>query len=69
MGIFNMMIVIPTLLNAATMPLYFEPLLHGDARNAMTLAGGLMALAALSVLWLRERGGRPAADPVETPAA
>ena len=39
MGIFNMMIVIPMLLNAATFPFYYEPWLGGDARNALVLAG------------------------------
>ncbi|MDR3508804.1 MAG: MFS transporter [Caulobacteraceae bacterium] len=59
MGIFNMMIVIPMLLNALTMPLYYGPLLHGDARNALTLAGVLMALAAASMLLLRKSAGAP----------
>ncbi|RYE91621.1 MAG: MFS transporter, partial [Oxalobacteraceae bacterium] len=61
MGIFNMMIVIPMLLNALTMPLYFDTLLGGDARNALMLAGVLMAFAAVSVLWLRppSRASRP----------
>lgn len=55
MGIFNMMIVIPMLLNAATFPFYYRPLLGGDARNALMLAGVLMFCAALSVLWVRDR--------------
>ncbi|WP_396595664.1 MFS transporter [Brevundimonas sp. R86498] len=54
MGIFNMMIVIPMLLNAVTMPLYFNSLLGGDPRNALMLAGVLMAIAGICVLWLRE---------------
>lgn len=63
MGIFNMMIVAPMLLNAATMPLYFDSWLGGDARNALTLCGVLMGMAALCVLWAREprsAGGRAA---------
>ncbi len=55
MGIFNMMIVTPMLLNAVTMPLYFNTLLAGDARNALTLCGVLMVAAAASVFWARER--------------
>ena len=50
MGIFNMMIVIPMLLNAATMLFYYEPLLGGDARNVLTLAGVLLLCAAFAVL-------------------
>jgi len=50
MGIFNMMIVIPMLLNAATFPFYYEPWLGGDARNALMLAGVLLMCAALAVL-------------------
>jgi maltose/moltooligosaccharide transporter len=56
MGIFNMMIVIPMLLIAVTLPFYYGPLLGGDARNVITMAGVLLMLAALSVLWVRERG-------------
>lgn len=52
MGIFNMMIVAPMLLNAATMPLYFNSWLGGDARNVLTLCGVLMGLAALCVWWV-----------------
>lgn len=54
MGIFNMMIVIPMLLNAATFPFYYEPLLGGDARNALMLAGVLLICAALAVLRVRD---------------
>ena len=53
MGIFNMMIVAPMLLNAATMPLYFNSWLGGDARNVLTLCGVLMGVAALCVWWAR----------------
>lgn len=54
MGIFNMMIVVPMLLNAATFPFYYEPLLGGDARNALILAGILLICAALAVLRVRD---------------
>lgn len=55
MGIFNMMIVIPMLLIAATLPFYYKPLMGGDARNVLTMSGVLMILAAISVLWVREK--------------
>lgn len=57
MGIFNMMIVIPMLLIAATLPFYYGPLMGGDPRNVLTLAGVSMMLAALAVLRVRETQG------------
>jgi maltose/moltooligosaccharide transporter len=54
MGIFNMMIVIPMLLIAVTMPLYYDAWLGGDARNAISMAGVLLLAASFSVLWVRE---------------
>ena len=53
MGIFNMFIVIPMLIESVTMPLIYEPLLGGDARNAIMLGGGLMLLGALATLGIR----------------
>jgi maltose/moltooligosaccharide transporter len=50
MGIFNMMIVIPMLFLAATLPFYYKPLLGADPRNVLSLAGALLFLAALGVL-------------------
>jgi maltose/moltooligosaccharide transporter len=55
MGIFNMMIVIPMLLIAATLPFYYKPLMGGDARNVITMAGIMLILAAISVLWVRDK--------------
>jgi maltose/moltooligosaccharide transporter len=54
MGIFNMMIVIPMLLNAATFPFYYAPWLGGDARNALVLAGILLICAAMAVLRVKD---------------
>jgi maltose/moltooligosaccharide transporter len=56
MGIFNMMIVTPMLINSVTMPLYFNSLLGGDARHVLSLAGVLMVVAAVCVLWTRRNG-------------
>ena len=50
MGIFNMMIVIPLLLVAATLPLVYDTWLQGDPRNVMVLAGVLMLFGALATL-------------------
>jgi maltose/moltooligosaccharide transporter len=58
MGIFNMMIVIPMLLIAATLPFYYEPLMGDDPRNVITMAGIMLVIAAVCVLWVREK--RPA---------
>ncbi len=54
MGIFNMMIVIPMLINAATLPLFYHSVLGGDARHVLMLAGALLACAAVAVLRVRD---------------
>ena len=53
MGIFNMFIVIPMLLIPATLPFYYKPLMAGDARHVITLAGVLMILAAVATARIR----------------
>ncbi len=50
MGIFNMFIVIPMLLQMLTLPLLYDTVLHGDPANVLRLAGTLMLLAALATL-------------------
>jgi maltose/moltooligosaccharide transporter len=55
MGIFNMMIVIPMLLIPLTLPLYYKPLMGGDPRHLISMAGVLLILAAMAVLWVRNR--------------
>jgi maltose/moltooligosaccharide transporter len=54
MGVFNMMIVIPMLINAATLPLIYDSVLGGDPRNVLRFGGVLLIFAALSVLWVKE---------------
>jgi maltose/moltooligosaccharide transporter len=49
MGIFNMFIVIPMLLQNITMPLYYESWLGNDPVHAIQLAGVLLVLASVSV--------------------
>lgn len=58
MGIFNMFIVIPMLIETLTMPLIYRPLLGGDPRHALALAGVLMIAGALATLRVRT----PASD-------
>ena len=53
MGIFNMFIVIPMLIQAVTLPLFYDSLLGGRPENVIRLAGVLLAVAALCVLRVR----------------
>ncbi len=53
MGIFNMFIVIPMLLETFTMPLYYKSWLGDSPVNAIKLAGVLLILAAFSVLFIK----------------
>ena len=57
MGIFNMFIVIPMLIQTLTMPLFYEPILGGDPRNVLLLGGGLMILGAIATMFVD--AGRP----------
>ena len=57
MGIFNMFIVIPMLIQTLTMPLFYGPLLGGDPRNVLLLGGGLMILGAIATMFVD--AGRP----------
>ena len=53
MGIFNMMIVIPMLIQSATLPLFYKGLLGGDPRQVVMLGGALLICAALATLWVK----------------
>jgi maltose/moltooligosaccharide transporter len=53
MGIFNMFIVIPMLIQSVTMPLFYGPLLGSDARNVIVLAGGLLILGAIAAQFVQ----------------
>jgi len=53
MGIFNMFIVIPMLIQMLTLPLYYEALLGGRPDNVIRLAGTLLACAAVAVLFVK----------------
>ena len=59
MGIFNMFIVIPMLIETLTMPLIYRPLLGADPRHAIMLAGVLMLAGAVATL--RVGSGTPRA--------
>ena len=53
MGIFNMFIVIPMMIQIFTLPLIYQPLLHGNPENVVRLAGVLLIFAAVAVGFVR----------------
>ncbi|MBU7580182.1 MAG: MFS transporter [Porphyrobacter sp.] len=59
MGIFNLFIVIPMLIQTVTMPLIYRPLLGGDPRNVLMLGGVLMLAGALATLLVDAGHRRP----------
>ena len=54
MGIINMMIVVPMLLQTVTFGYILEHFLGNDPRNAVTFAGVLLVIAALLTLRISE---------------
>jgi maltose/moltooligosaccharide transporter len=57
MGIFNMFIVVPMLIQMMTLPLFYDSLLGGKPDNVIRLAGTLLIIAAVCVSFVRT--GRP----------
>jgi len=57
MGIFNMFIVIPMLIQMVTLPLIYHRVLGGQPDNVIRLAGALLACAAVAVLFVQVRPG------------
>lgn len=55
MGIFNMFIVIPMLIQMLTLPLFYDSLLDGQPEQVIRLAGALLAAAAVAVLFVKSR--------------
>jgi maltose/moltooligosaccharide transporter len=53
MGIFNMFIVIPMIIQMLTLPLLYDSLLGGRPDNVIRLAGVLLACAAVAVLFVK----------------
>ena len=53
MGIFNMFIVIPMIIQMLTLPFLYNTLLAGDPRNVLRLAGVLLIIAAALTLRVR----------------
>ena len=55
MGIFNMMIVIPMLIQTVTLPLFYDSLLGGNPQNVIMLAGSFLLIAAIFMTRVREQ--------------
>lgn len=61
MGIFNMFIVIPMMIQIFTLPLYYRAWLSGNPENVIRLAGALLLCGAVAVLFVKlskSDGGR-----------
>ncbi len=68
MGIFNMFIVIPMIIQMLTLPLYYHAWLGGHPGNVIRLAGGLLLCAAVAVCFV-PRSAAPASPSPTPPAA
>ena len=53
MGIFNVFIVVPMMIQIFTLPLYYRAWLGGDPQNVIRLAGGLLVCAAVATMFVR----------------
>lgn len=58
MGIFNMFIVIPMMIQIFTLPLYYNSLLKGNPENVIVLAGALLICGAIAVLFVKLKPGQ-----------
>ncbi|WP_298266656.1 MFS transporter [Gemmatimonas sp.] len=58
MGVFNMFIVIPMLIQNLTLPLFYETLLGGNPANVIRLAGALLGCAAVACAFVSVRKAR-----------
>jgi maltose/moltooligosaccharide transporter len=59
MGIFNMFIVIPMMIQIFTLPLFYNVWLGGNPENVIRLAGSLLICAAVAVLFVKLGAGSP----------
>ncbi len=70
MGIFNMFIVLPMMIQIFTLPLFYHAWLGGNPANVIRLAGGLLLCAAVAVLFVRTAATTPDTASLEpAPAA
>ena len=68
MGIFNMFIVIPMMIQIFTLPLFYNAWLGGNPENVIRLAGSLLICAAVAVLFVKLGAGQPARERNVRPA-
>jgi maltose/moltooligosaccharide transporter len=59
MGVFNMFIVIPMLIQNLTLPLFYESLLGGNPANVIRLAGAMLGCAAIACSFVTVRRAAP----------
>jgi maltose/moltooligosaccharide transporter len=57
MGIFNMFIVIPMMIQIFTLPLFYSSWLNGNPENVIRLAGALFLCGSIAVLFVKLRTG------------
>ena len=55
MGIFNMFIVIPMIIQIFTLPLYYKSLLGGNPENVVKLGGAMLICAAIAVMLVKTK--------------
>jgi maltose/moltooligosaccharide transporter len=67
MGIFNMFIVIPMLIQSFTLPLFYKSWLGGDPRQVVMLGGALLICAAVATLFVKVPGRTPESAPAPPP--
>jgi maltose/moltooligosaccharide transporter len=67
MGIFNMFIVIPMMIQIFTLPLYYKSLLGGNPSNVIRLAGALLLCAAVAVMFVKTVAQK-GEEPIRMPA-
>jgi maltose/moltooligosaccharide transporter len=60
MGIFNMFIVIPMMIQIFTLPLFYDSWLGGNPENVIRLAGSLLICAAVATLFVKLGAGSEA---------
>lgn len=65
MGVFNMFIVIPQVLQNFLMPQLYKPLLGNDPLNVIMLGGVMLLIAAASVLIVKDVGAMKIEEPIE----
>jgi maltose/moltooligosaccharide transporter len=63
MGVINMMIVIPMLLETLTFGQVYKQVLGSDPTNAIMFAGALLLVAAVAMLWIKTPRAEVVTDP------